>query len=303
MYAGVVVVYLDLGVVRERLGVVGGISDIYNKSGSCSLIPNLLPGCLVTSQSDGFGVTELQYVLCASGYIKVSTNLHQLRYNSFSNRDIDCMLDRVFMWQKQVFESQNTVKIIHSTKIDRAHQLVIEISTILLQRTRASRPWKVWPLVAAVDCWHPPKHFSPGWHSMTLHRSQQQSVAIGDSCSIALWPGPNVLNCRWWGVSQQSLIQRATFMEVFGERKDGRDGSWQLRISFEISFCQSPPASPPSSSSPSPPSSSSSPSSSSLLQYHNSSFHVFTICCGNGYTLSCARCSQNRALVRVNDRI
>ena len=91
MYAGVVVVYLDLGVVRERLGVVGGISDIYNKSGSCSLIPNLLPGCLVTSQSDGFGVTELQYVLCTSGYIEVSTNLHQLRYNSFSNRDIVCM--------------------------------------------------------------------------------------------------------------------------------------------------------------------------------------------------------------------
>ena len=89
MYAGVVVVYLDL--VGEGQGVVGGISDIYNKSGSCSLIPNLLPGCLVTSQSDGFGVTELQYVLCASGYINVSTNLHQLRYNSFSNRDIDCM--------------------------------------------------------------------------------------------------------------------------------------------------------------------------------------------------------------------
>ena len=75
----------------REAGGGGGISDIYNKSGSCSLIPNLLPGCLVTSQSDGFGVTELQYVLCASGYIKVSTNLHQLRYNSFSNRDIDCM--------------------------------------------------------------------------------------------------------------------------------------------------------------------------------------------------------------------
>ena len=110
-----------------------------------------------------------------------------------------CGLDRVLIWQKQVFGSQNTVKIIHRTIIDRAHQIVIEISTILLQRTRASRPWKVWPLVAAVDCWHPPKHFSPGWHSVTLHRSQQQSVAIGDSCSIALWPGPNVLNCRWWG--------------------------------------------------------------------------------------------------------
>ena len=102
-----------------------------------------------------------------------------------------CGLDRVLIWQKQVFGSQNKVKI-HCTLIDRAHQIVIEISTILLQRTRASRPWKVWPLVAAVDCWHPPKHFSPGWHSMTLHRSQQQSVAIGDSCSMALCirPGP-----------------------------------------------------------------------------------------------------------------
>ena len=92
MYAGVVVVYLDLG-------VVGGISDIYNKSGSCSLIPNLLPGCLVTSQSDGFGVTRSYNMFYAHldilKYPQICTNCVTIHFQI--EILTACGLDRVLM--------------------------------------------------------------------------------------------------------------------------------------------------------------------------------------------------------------